>query len=340
MYAQEIYSLSRQLTHAAVSLVRLLERAQVAINPDNMDPCPWFDRATSELCWGNRDGTMAVVRFSDIRVRDLAGWSRELQDPQVTQSMPVEAIRRSWDNNSTAPINVTLDRSVSLQEGVQSVVADQANWNHTWGLGSSLKATVDTMVSAGVQAGVVSSNAEASVSLDDAINATYGGSTGGSRSQTDTTSNSTSTTRRVQQTFTVPARCRFTALATYQAQTLRVPYRDTLAVDCAFRLPLLRLRRGTFMGNGQTTGRYQGPPILLQGPSLMEWLEGFYGNPPPGCKTFRPGLDVTFPANEDEAEVSRMVSYLRESEAFTIERTGHVLWQQAKGFDLNTHQEA
>ena len=337
MHAGEIRALSQQLAPAAQHLVALLRAAGAGINPANMDP--WFDGATQELCYGRfaDQSGLAIVRLAHVRIREGAGWTRELRDPQVTQSTPVEAIRRSWDNDSSVPINVTLDRSVAMQEGVQSVVADQTNWNHSWGLGSSLRATVSTKATAGVKAGVFSGSAEVSASLEAAINATYSGSSGGSHGQTDTTSSTMTTTRRVQQTFTVPSRCRFTALATYERQTLRVPYKDWLPVDCGFKVPPLRLHTGTIFGDGGDHGRYM-EQVTLHGESLVEWLGGFYGEPK-GGNGFRPGLNLTFPANGQETEVSRLVDQLRDSDLLSIERTGHVLWQQAHGFSLDTHEE-
>ena len=335
MDANQVRAVSAQLTPAAEQLVRLLATAQVGINPANLQP--WYDRSKGQFCWGRFDDEpgLAIVRFGMPVERAGSGWVRTLGEPQMTAADPVEAVRRQWPNDSVAPIDVTLDRSVSIAEGVQSVAADTATWNSSWGVGTSAKVTMGTKATAGLKAGPLSGGAEVSSSLELAINANYGGSSGGQHSASETTSRTTTSTRRVQQSFTVPPMTAFTATATYSQEQWLIPYVDVLSVDVPFELPPVRLRYATYFGSGH--GERYPAAMTFQAPSLARWLDGFFGAPPDGCSVFAPGLDLTFTRCARDVDITGQVRALLEG--LSIQRTGAACWRHASGFEMKTHSE-
>ena len=335
MDTEKIQSLSNQLAPLAQSLVKLLALADVAINPANLTP--WYDRSTNELCYGKnpRDPTMAVIRFGIPTELSGSGWTRKLGEAKIIDSIPIEAIRQSWPNNSAVAIQVTLDRTVSITEGVQRVISDSNSWNHSWNLGTSAKVTLGSKASGGIKAGPASANAEISSSVELAINASYSGSSSTNHGETQTQNKATTTTRKVQQNFTVPPYTKFTAVATYTKETLTIPYIDTLPIDLPFKLPPLRLRYGTYFGNGQVAGRYDGPDVQIQSSSLRNWLNGFYGTPPAESGSFRHGIDLTFPQTDRDKNI---VSHIEElKNCLCINRKGAVDWTKASGFEFQTH---
>lgn len=335
MDAEKIRAMSMQLTPVAHKLVELLAAADVAINPQNLTP--WFDRNSNEFCWGKNpaDPAMAVVRLGMPAEIKGNGWTRTLAEAKLKSSEPVEAVRRSWPNSSSSAIQVTLDRTVSIAEGVQSVISDSSTWNHSWNLGTSAKVTLGSKVGGGVKAEAISANAEVSSSVEVAINASYSGSAGGSHGESNTVDKNTTTTRHVQQSFTIPPFTDFTAVATYTRETLVIPYSDCLDVDVAFRLPPLRLRYGRYFGNGQVSGRYVGPKEVFQNSSLRNWLGGFYGELSADCNNFRSGLDLTFAESGQDGKIVGLVGDLKN--LLRIKRTGSVDWIKAGGFELKTN---
>lgn len=330
---EEVHAYSAQLTPGVQALVALLKSAWVQTNEVHLDP--WHELSSGDLCWGKHPSGEAILRVSNIRVRENSGWQRELGDPTEGDSTPEEAITREWNNASSQALQVNLSEQVQVSQGVQSVKADSTNWNHSWGLGASLKTTVSTKASAGVKAGVFSGSAEASASLEASINATYSGSTGGSSSTTDTTNQNQTVTRTVQQGFTVAPWTKLKVTALSRKQTLLVPYVDALPVDFNFKF-------AAFGNNAWGFANYWrdnfGPAGRIQGDSIVEWLDGFFD--PSKCDCFEPSLDLNFPWNDVSTSVANQVRALKNDPVLSVQRTGQVSWAKASGFEFALKEES
>ena len=249
-----------------------------------------------------------LVSFSKIRPRAGTGWIRRFGEPKETSTETLEALRKSWTNESASPIEVVLDETVEIAEGVQSVQTDESTWGSNWEVGGRLKTTLSTEAKVGAGYGGITASASLSASVEAEISAKGGGSQGGKTGSQDTSKSTTTKSRSIKQSFTVQPCRKFDLSAIYDKSTLVIPCTDRLPIDVAFK-GIPSWAGGELYNRYWAFGQGDAPDKLYPfGDSLDAWLNGFFGV---SNRSFRPGLDITFSSDPVDVAVRDLIDAMR-----------------------------
>lgn len=144
----EIRALSQQLAPLALEIRKILEWPSVPLPAHAEVKTPGYDHKIEMFTFGADGRGSPFVGFGNLRPQPGAALIRRF-DASVEHGIePVEATTKSWDNPTDIPVEVKLEETVAVREGVQSVETDAASYRSSWEVGGSVQTRVETSAKA------------------------------------------------------------------------------------------------------------------------------------------------------------------------------------------------